>query len=476
LETTRVLLIDDDPDDFLLTSDYLNDIPNRKFDITWSGSYNDALQKLKSRSHDIYIVDFLLGAKTGLDLLHASAELDFQEPFIILTGKGDQKVDEEAMKLGAVDYLIKGELNAEVLERSIRYALDRANTLKALRESEKKYRTIFERSQDIIFLISPSGRVIEINRSVEEMLGYTPENIIANSMTGFWNEEEWQFFSVELEKKGFISNWESILTTKSGEKRYCLISAIVHNSSQNGKLYQVIAHDITARKKSEQESMRAEKLAATGRLSRTLAHEIRNPLTNINLSLEELESEIKDENLRFYLSIVRRNSERINDLINELLNSSRPSEISLEPQSLHEVLDETLELAIDRIRLKNIQLVKSYSQQNGHLIDLDRKKIQIAFLNIIINAVEAMEENKGVLKIVTDFTNNNCRVVIEDNGAGISRENMNKLFEPYFTSKTTGMGLGLAATLNIIQSHKANIEVESEIGVGTKFITTFQYN
>jgi signal transduction histidine kinase len=215
-------------------------------------------------------------------------------------------------------------------------------------------------------------------------------------------------------------------------------------------------------------------MAATGRLVRTLAHEVRNPLNNINLSVEQLIQQVAEGDSKLYLDIVQRNGKRIGDLITELLNSSRlSSQINLEKRSLQETMDSAIQAAIDRMTLKRIDLQVSYPETDC-LVLLDPEKIQLAFLNIIINAVEAMEEGTGKLKITITTTDEEHFVEIEDNGSGISEENMQRLFEPYFTSKRNGMGLGLASTLNIIQSHNAHIDVKSEVGVGTTFIIGFK--
>ena len=118
--TIKLLLVDDDEDDFYLTSDYLNDIKGQSFEIDWAYSFDNALEKIKEKTYDLCFFDFLLGAKTGLDLLKIGAAHGLKSPVILLTGKGDQRIDVEAMTLGAYDYLVKSELDSEKLERCIR--------------------------------------------------------------------------------------------------------------------------------------------------------------------------------------------------------------------------------------------------------------------------------------------------------------------------------------------------------------------
>jgi signal transduction histidine kinase len=140
---------------------------------------------------------------------------------------------------------------------------------------------------------------------------------------------------------------------------------------------------------------------------------------------------------------------------------------------LQSVTDKAISAAIDRITLKRIELVVSYPKHEVYA-QLDEEKIKLAFLNIIINAIEAMEEGSGTLNITISENGDENLLEITDNGSGISEENMQKLFEPYFTSKRNGMGLGLASTLSIIQSHNAQIDVNSTEGKGTSFVIGFK--
>jgi C4-dicarboxylate-specific signal transduction histidine kinase len=139
---------------------------------------------------------------------------------------------------------------------------------------------------------------------------------------------------------------------------------------------------------------------------------------------------------------------------------------------LQEVMDESIAASLDRIILQKVKLQVKYSDDTA-FIWADKEKLKIAFLNIIINAVEAMQGKEEQLDIIIETNNFQHVVKISDKGCGISEENLSRLFEPYFTSKRNGLGLGLAATLNILQSHKANIEVNSTVNVGTTFTITF---
>ncbi|HTN05107.1 ATP-binding protein [Agriterribacter sp.] len=224
------------------------------------------------------------------------------------------------------------------------------------------------------------------------------------------------------------------------------------------------------------EMRRMEKFAATGRIARTIAHEVRNPLTNINLSVDQLRTETDpdEENRNIFYDMITRNSHRINVLITELLDSTKFIELTAEAVSVNDLLDEALQLAKDRVTLNNIKVIKNYDRDICN-ISVDKEKIKIAFLNVIVNAIEAMETGKGILTILTYGENHKCMIEIEDNGSGMDSETLNKLFEPYYSKKAKGTGLGLTNTENIILSHKGNISVESEPGKGTRFIISFNF-
>jgi two-component system sporulation sensor kinase C len=474
-DTIRLLIVDDDEDDFFLTSDYLKDIRNKHFDITWASSFGEGITTLTQAKFDLCFFDFLLGAKTGIDLLQEAIKSGVSCPIVLLTGRGDQKVDVEAMRLGAMDYLVKSELDAEKLDRCIRYALERAEVLRRLRESETRLRGIFGQLKDAVLLKRPKGLIFYYNNTALDLLGYNESELLQLcSQQLFAIPAQHKIYVHSLEQQGIVENLEVWLVKKNGERVLCSLHASKQTDSEGEGYYLLVIQDITARKKLERDTLLAAKAASTARLVRTLAHEVRNPLTNINLSLDQIEPELNDEDHKLFVEIIRRNSRRINTLITELLNSFRQQEAVLSRVSIHDLLDETLNEAADRLSLKKITLKKEYGE--SCFLPLDKSNIKIAFLNLIINAIEAMEEEKGILTVSTYVAGKSCYVEIQDNGLGISPENLNRLFEPYFTSKANGLGLGLAATLTILQSHHATVEVKSEIGEGTVFIVTFSLN
>jgi signal transduction histidine kinase len=203
-----------------------------------------------------------------------------------------------------------------------------------------------------------------------------------------------------------------------------------------------------------------------------LVHEVRNPLCNINLAMEMLDLTNLDEEQREYLNIITRGSCRIKDLVNTLLTSGQIGEYTSEFYSLNQLLEDVLIMAEDRILLKKVTVCREYAATE-HRVLLDKVKMKIALTNIITNAIDAMPSATGELKLVTRSIGEESCIEIHDNGIGISQDNLKRIFDPYFTNKPGGMGLGLSATLDILRANHARVDVRSEEGLGTCFILSF---
>jgi PAS domain S-box-containing protein len=469
----RIAVIEDDEDDYLIIRDYISDIEGRSFVVDWFQDYNSAINAIKNKEYHLYFVDYFLGHKTGLDLLDAAAEMNCDEPIILLTGLGNKAIDIKAMERGATDYLVKNDLSAEKLERCIRYALERSKFLKELKTREAKYRTLFESSKDAVFITDDQLNFNEVNEAAVELLGYSENELVGRNLREFISEHHLNGRLKPLNEKSSVEDNEIKIINNNNETRECLLSLAAQRQADDETfMVHGIIHDITKIKKAEMANLQAEKLAANERLIRMLAHEIRNPLNNIILSIDQLLPLEKDEDQKNFLEIIQRNSLRINNIITELLNLAKPSELILVEHSLQEIVDESLSLTTDRIKLQNIQVKKHYPS-NPLILKADKEKLIIAFTNIIINAIEAMS-SKGLLTITITESDDGYEVCIKDNGKGLTKEYLARLFEPFFTMKKNGMGLGLTVAYSILQSHNAKIRAHSKESEGTEFQVSFK--
>ena len=215
-----------------------------------------------------------------------------------------------------------------------------------------------------------------------------------------------------------------------------------------------------------------EVLNQPARFVTALAHEVRNPLTNINLAVDMLAYAVKDDEPKLYLDIIRRSSARINYLICDLLKYQEKDRAEGSQYSMHRLLDEVLEMAGDRIRLKNISVRKDFVVEDKQIM-MDKAKIRIALTNLVINALDAMSSENGVLRLTESLVDGHYCLQIGDNGCGIPPEHLQEIFKPYFTRKPGGLGLGLSTTWDILQANHIEMTVESTEGEGTCFTLLF---
>ncbi len=469
----KVLIIDDDEDDYFITSQYLEEINSMHISCTWSYNIRDAQEKLLSNYYDIYFLDYRLGARTGLELMREAISAGSYKPIILLTGKGTPEIDKLAVESGAYDYLIKSELTTEKLERCIRYAIERYKSFKVINDKEKKFRLIFENAISFIFTCDELLHFSNCNPASEYFLGYSPEELKGNSLLSYIeNTEEKNEFKRQIQQKKNVRSFNLPFISKLGELRTGSISLTYFETGDVESHWQGIIYDETMRLQAEQTKLQTEKLDATYRLVRTLAHEIRNPLTNIGLSIDGLLDKGLDESKVPYIDIIKRGARRINDIISELLHSSKTIELKPELVDLNQLIRDVLSIAQDRIELKNIRTNISLLEYPV-VKKLDKEKFKIAILNLVVNAIEAMDKHDSLLTVSLNKNLEQTVIQIKDNGSGIKEEELKKLFEPYFTTKKNGMGLGLVSTLNIIKSHAAIIEVDSKPQMGTSFKVIF---
>lgn len=238
--------------------------------------------------------------------------------------------------------------------------------------------------------------------------------------------------------------------------------------------FMVTFADITDRKRAQEVNAEADRIALTGQITRTVAHEVRNPLTNIHLAVEQLHDEVQDRDdvVQIFFQIIERNLQRIGTLINGMLESSKKRELNLVPCTLDDIMQQAMKHVADRLALKGVK------GEVGETRDLpevmaDCELINLAITNITINAVEAMEPGKGHLRMEAYRLGDEVLMEITDNGKGIPPESLGRVFEPFYSSRSGGLGLGLTTTRSILNGHQIKLEVRSTVGEGTTFTLRF---
>jgi len=343
-----------------------------------------------------------------------------------------------------------------------------------LRKSEEKLKSIFAASPDPITVTDLNGNIIECNAQSLKMKGYSSkEELIGKNVFEFIAEKDRQKVTEYMKKtleQGLVRNIEYTSLTKDGRESPAEVSAsIVKDASGNPISFVAILKDITERKQMEQQLLKSERLVAIGEVAAMVGHDLRNPLTGIAgaayyLKLK-LGSEI-DDKVREMLELIEKDIEHSNKIIDDLLEYSKEMRLEITETTPKAIIKEALSL----IRVpENIQVVDS--TQNEPKIRVDVEKLKRVFVNLIKNAIDAMNEG-GKLAIENRETNGNLEFVIADTGIGMSKDIMENIWTPLYTTKAKGMGLGLPICKRIVEAHGGDIAVESTVGRGTKFTVT----
>ena len=222
-------------------------------------------------------------------------------------------------------------------------------------------------------------------------------------------------------------------------------------------------------RRAEAQLIRSEKLAALGQLAAGIAHEIRNPLTSINILIHSLRENLPSENIhREDLKVIEEEIHRINDIVDQFLRFAKPASPLLEKTEVLPIFEETLQLLKPQIEAQQISVQKDF--QSLPPITIDKEQIKQVILNLILNAIQAMPEG-GQLELKGQASEDHqwIQLSIQDSGTGILPEDMNKLFDPFFSTREGGIGLGLSIAHRIIDQHHGKIEVESKSKKGTLF-------
>ncbi len=456
----KVLLIDDDEDDYILTKDIFNQIPHKKnYALSWVDNYEEGINAMLKSKFDIYLVDYRLGKYTGIDLLNEAIKSNVDDPIIILTGKGDTEVDQKALELGAADYLVKDKINPFTIERAIRYTLKHKQSLKALKESEQKFKIIFDKSRDPFLIVGDEREIKDVNYAAAQLLGYSVEELKQITFDNLClRAKEYDVFLNKMVDYGAVNDLELRLLTRNQELKTVTVSAFSQIEQHGTKeLFYCILHDITDRKQEE-------KILTIEEITKNIANEINNPLSNINLALEQLSAEIasESESALLYHHIIKSNLDKINLLISGLAKAVSDKDLNLEHIHLSEFLDEFIANAEEKF------VGLQFSSEINTDIELDVDVIQISCVlnNLILNAVQA-RANAVTLKVTKE--RGYAALEIADNGQGIAQEHQQQIFDPFFTSHNKTFGVGLTSSRKIIQNHGGKMKMKSQWQKGTSF-------
>lgn len=346
-----------------------------------------------------------------------------------------------------------------------RNASERYKMEKELRESEERFRKVFEGTLDGMVLWNRHYEIIDINPVAADFLKAERDDIIGKSIWDILDDHYKHEIKIHIDELERLGTSDSTLTISSedGNKYFELSSK--GNVASNLSL--TVIRNVTEKIGMQEQLQKSDTLSVVGELAAGIAHEIRNPMTALKGFIQLLELSMKEDH-SMYFKVIMSELKRIESTITEFLILAKPQAIQFKDNDMRKVMNETLELLNGQALMNNIQFNVEYSNELPYVF-CEPNQMKQVFINIIKNAIEVMPKGGFITIKMDNKPSDFIHIVIEDEGEGIPEKKIKRLGEPFYTTKERGTGLGLMVSYKIIKEHRGKVEVESEVGVGTKF-------
>ncbi|AKL96730.1 signal transduction histidine-protein kinase AtoS [Clostridium aceticum] len=412
----------------------------------------------------LYYLPIILGAfqlrlKGGL-IVSAVVVLLFAPHLVIYFGEINLEVINQFLEIGM--FMIIGLITGYLVEKDYKRKKLLEHQIVKLTDLENYTYNILNSIDSGVIAFDSEGNITSTNKQADNILGKD------QAIKQFFQQHQLlkEVKKVLQEENKGLKKEISYLKDEDKEIHLNVTLHPLKNISNRTQGVVAVVEDFTVIKKLETQVRRGERLAAIGQLASGIAHEIRNPLGIIKTISQTLQQEMKEEDLREGLEIIEDEIDRANRVIKGLLDFSRPNKIQVKKFELGDLLKELL------------RITKKFGEQQGVDIKLnvgkavevegDTDKLKQAFVNIILNGIQAMETG-GKLEISVDDLDGQWAIItFKDEGQGIEKEVLDKVFNPFFTTKETGSGLGLSITHRIIEEHQGKIEIDSKLEEGTE--------
>lgn len=474
-----LFIIDSNPTDRSTYRQWIQRATPISLDIQEIESGEQALEACARMIPHCILLDYHLLDMTGVDFLSRlkCGRATSDAPIIFLIGQGDEEIAAQAIKLGVQNYFIKHSLSEDFLTRHIHQAINQLSTVHRLQYLERQSTTILRSSVDGLVVVGTNGLIRFTNPAAEHLLHQTAEELLASPFG----------YPLVPGQTSEISIAHHLESSTPVEMR------VVPIEWDNEPAYLTSLRDLTERRKAEEERQRheterqhAQKLESLGVLAGGIAHDFNNLLMAIvaraGLALRSLPS---DSPTRTHIDIIEKSGLRGGELANQMLTFAGQTQLVLQTINLQQFLKDCqsfLRSAVSKRITLTFQLANELPAIQG-----DRSQLRQLLMNVVINAAEAIGEQDGMISITTsslnastqdfseyhiigDLPTDSCvSLNIQDTGHGIQPELIPKIFDPFFSTKFPGRGLGLATLLGLVRGHGAAIAVRSQVGHGTEF-------
>ena len=484
----KVLLVEEDAEEARSIREMLDEEGSAPFEVLHAGRLSEASKSLGNGNFDVVLLSVSLPDSSGLGAVSKVHNAAPDVPLVVLCDPADEEFALDAVRNGAQEHLIRGQGDANLLKRSIRYAIERKQADRALQQfhvelqQTKQYmESLIESFADAIIAADCEGKVVRFNKGAEALAGYRREEVIGRQGPVLYESEEdaKEVIRRMREGGGTVSAFETTFRAKEGARIPVLISASILYDEEGQEVGAVgFSKDLRERKRAQEQLIRSEKMASVGLLTAGVSHEILNPLNVIILRLHTLIGN-PDTPLEVtrYLRIMEKHANRITKITRDLLSFSRQREPKRRLIDLNESIKRTLSLLEHGLRIQNIEVESKLSDELPPGL-ADQDQLQQMVLNLLTNAKDAMPDG-GHLSLTTKAVQTNGQMFIElrveDTGEGIAPEDLENLFDPFFTTKDEGKGTGLGLSIcqGIVEDYGGSIWAENVPDGGAAFVVRF---
>jgi len=473
---TRILLIEDNLGYVRLIQKILTLSNQVEYQIECADHLSAGLEYLVKGEIDVVLLDLGLPDSQGLDTLgkvHAQAPA---VPIVVVTGLDDETLAVQAVRQGAQDYLVKGDIDSKTLWRVIRYAVERKQAEEKIKQTASEWRITFDSITDLVSIHNRDFKLTRINKAFADFCKMKPEELIGKTCYEIVHGANKPPFNCP-HKRGIETKKPSVMEYLEPHLELYLEVAASPIFNEKGEVVACvhIVRDITERRKMQAQLVQTEKMSALGTMAAGVAHELLNPMMGmLNFTQYCLKHTAEGDSRYPVLQDMERETRRCADIVGNLTTFSRigkQDEGGYQKESFTIIIDRVVKLLSYRIEKEHV-LLTQHVAENTPKIWMEVNSMQQVLLNLISNALDAlMESQKKEIHIEVYREDDFVQLIVTDSGCGLAPENLEKIYDPFFTTKPIGQGtgLGLTTSRSIIESHGGDITCESKLGVGTIF-------